>query len=80
MSSPPRKGSSSAEWLGDEGEGGGSVVVVGSGMEVCSVAGVGSGTEVGAPVLDTLVRTPAVVVVVASVKIGGGTGIEVGGI
>ena len=53
---------------------------VGSGIEVCSVVGVDSGAEVGAPVSDTLVQTPAVVVVVASVKIGGGTGIEVGGI
>ena len=53
---------------------------VGSGTDVCSVVGVGSGAIVGAPVSDTLVLTPAVVVVVALVKIGGGTGIEVGGI
>ena len=53
---------------------------VGSGVEVCSVAGVGSGAEVRAPVSDTLVRTPVVVVFVASEKMGGGTGIEVGGI
>ena len=53
---------------------------VGSGCDVCSVVGVGSGAEVGALVSDTLVLTPAVVVVVASVKMGGGTGIEVGGI
>ena len=53
---------------------------VGSGMDVCLVVGVGSGAEVGAPVSDTLVLTPPVVVVVASVKMGGGTGIEVGGI
>ena len=55
-------------------------MVVGSGVEVCSVAGVGLGAEVRAPVSDTLVRTPVVVVVVASEKIGGGTGVEVGGI
>ena len=54
-------------------------MVVGSGVEVCSVAGVGSGAEVRAPVSDTLVRT-SVVVVVASEKIGGGMGIEGGGI
>ena len=52
---------------------------VGSGCDVCSVVGVGSGALVGAPVSDTLVLTSAVVVV-ASVKMGGGTGIEVGGI
>ena len=52
---------------------------VGSGAEVCSVVGVGAGASVGAPVSDTLVLT-SVVVVVASVKIGGGIGIEVGGI
>ena len=51
---------------------------VGSGCEVGSVVGVGSGALVGAPVSDTLVLTSAVVVV-ASVKMGGGTGIEVGG-
>ena len=55
-------------------------MVVGSGADVCSVVGVGSGAVIGAPVSDTLVRTPAVVVVVASVKMGGGIGIEVGGI
>ena len=49
-------------------------------MEVGSVAGVCSGAEVRAPVSDTLVRTPLLVVVVASVKIGGGTRIKVGGI
>ena len=53
---------------------------VGSGADVCSVVGVVSGTVVGAPVSDTLVRMPAVVVVEALVKIGGGIGIEVGGI
>ena len=53
---------------------------IGSGADVCSVVGVGSGAVVGAPVSDTLVRTPAVVVLLASVKIGGGTGIDVGGI
>ena len=80
MSSPPRKVSSSAEWLGDEGEGEGLAVGVGSGVEVCSVVGVGAGAEVGAPISDTLVRTSVVVVVVASEKIGGGTGTKVGGI
>ena len=55
-------------------------MVVGSGADVCSVVGVGLGAVVGAPISDTLARTSAVVVVVASVKIGGGTGIEVGGI
>ena len=49
-------------------------------MDVCSGVGVGSGAIVGTPVSDTLVLTPAVVVVVASVKMGGGTWIEVGGI
>ena len=39
----------------------------------------GSGAVVGAPVSDMLVLTSAVVVV-ASVKMGGGTGMEVGGI
>ena len=48
---------------------------VGSAMDVCLVARVVSGAVVGAPVSDTLVLTPAVVVLVASVKMGGGTGI-----
>ena len=52
---------------------------VGSRVDVCLVVGVGSGALVGAPVSDTLVLTSAVVVV-ASVKMGGGTGMEVGGI
>ena len=47
---------------------------VGSGCEVGSVVGVGSGALVGAPVSDTLVLTSAVVVV-ASEKMGGGSGI-----
>lgn len=55
-------------------------MVVGLGLEVGSVAGVCLVAEVRAPVSDTLVRTPVVVVVVASEKIGGGMGIEVGGI
>ena len=54
-------------------------MVVGSGLEVGSVAGVCLGAEVRAPVSDTLVRTSVVVVVVASKRIGGGLGIEVGG-
>ena len=51
---------------------------VGSGADVCSVVGVRSGAVVGAPVSDTLVLTSAVVVV-ASVKMGGCTRIEVDG-
>ena len=52
---------------------------------MCSVVGVDSGVEVGlgasvgSPVSDTLVLTSAVVVV-ALVKMGGGTGMEVDGI
>ena len=53
---------------------------VGSGVEVGSVVGVCSGAEVRSPVSDTLVRTLVVVVFVASEKMGGGIGIEVGGI
>ena len=52
---------------------------VGSGVEVCSVAGVFLGAEVRAPVSDTLIRTLVVVMVVASEKMGGGIGIEVEG-
>ena len=55
-------------------------MVLGSGLEVGLVAGVCLGAEVRAPVSDTLVRTPVVVVVVASEKIGGSMGVKVGGI
>ena len=72
VSSPPRKVSVSADGVGDKGAVGGSVVVVGSGAEV------GLGCEVGTPVSDTLVGTSRVVVVVASVKSGGGMVVVVG--
>ena len=56
------------------------MVGVGSGVKVGLVVGVCLGAEVRSPVSDTLVRTPVVVVFVASEKMGGGIGIEVGGI
>ena len=56
------------------------MVGVGSGVKVGLVVGVCLGAEVRSPVSDTLVRTPVVVVVMASEKMGGGIGIEVGGI
>ena len=49
------------------------------GWVVCSVFGGDLGESVGTPVSDTLVLTSAVVVV-ASVKMGGGIGMEVDGI
>ena len=78
--SPPKNVSVSAEGVGDKGEVGGSVVGVGSGVEDGSVVKVVSGAEVQSPVSDTLVQTSLIVFLTASVKMGGGIGIEVGGI